>query len=148
VLKGIEGKAMEIEAVVAPGTSSLVELNLFRSPDGKETTSVRLYRNGEPYNRHGGERWTVSIDTSRSSLDPTVSHRFPSNVEFLRFDKEPLRIRLFIDMSIVEVFVDGQASLAERVYPTRPDSNGVSVRANGDGTTVELFNAWQMRGIY
>ena len=134
--------------MIEPGTSSLVEINLFRSPDGKETTSLRLYRDGEPYNKHGGERWTVSVDTSRSSLDASVSHRFPSNVEFLRFGKEPFMIRLFIDMSIVEVFVNDQTSLAERVYPTGSNSKGVSVRANGNGATVKLLNAWQMKSIY
>jgi beta-fructofuranosidase len=139
---------MEMEAVIQPGTSSMVEINLLRSPDGEEYTSLRFYRDGEPYNKHGGERWTASIDTSRSSLDPSVSHRFPSNLEFLRFDKEPLRLRIFVDMSMVEVFVNHQAALAERVYPARANSNGVSVRANGNGTVVESLNAWQMKSIY
>lgn len=148
LLDGIEGNSMEMEAVIQPGTSSMVEINLLRSPDGEEYTSLRFYRDGEPYNKHGGERWTASIDTSRSSLDPSVSHRFPSNLEFLRFDKEPLRLRIFVDMSMVEVFVNHQAALAERVYPARSDSKRVSVRANGNGVVVESLNAWQMKSIY
>jgi len=147
LLEGIEGNAMEIEAVIGPGGSSMMEINVLRSPDSAEYTSVKFYRSGEPYNKHGGQRWTVSIDTSRSSLRPEVSHPFPVNTEFLRFNNEPLKIRLFIDMSIVEIFVNNQASLAQRVYPLKEESTGVSVRANAGGTVIETLNAWQMKSI-
>ena len=35
---------------------------------------------------------------------------------------EPLRLRVFIDKSVVEVFANGRQCLALRVYPGREDS--------------------------
>jgi beta-fructofuranosidase len=147
-LTGIRGKSMEMEAVMHPGGSSVVELQVLCSPDGEECTTVRLTRGGQPYNRHGGERWSLAIDTYRSTTNPGVGLPFPQRVEFLRFGNEPFRIHVFVDMSVVEVFVNEQAALVERAYPERPDSGGVRVWASGDGAVLHRLTAWQMKSIY
>ena len=50
---------------------------------------------------------------------------------------EPLKLRVFIDRSVVEVFVNGKQYLAMRVYPGRKDSVGVSVRAQGQDAVLK-----------
>lgn len=146
-LHAVSGKALEIEAVIEPGGSSLVEINVLRSPEAAEYTSVKLHRCGEPYDRRGGQRWTLSIDTARSSLRPEVAHCVPDTMEFLRFDDEPLRVRLFIDISVVEAYANEQASLIGRAYPRRDDSVGVAVRASGRGAALASLTAWRMNSI-
>jgi len=147
-LDGICGKSLELDAVLHPGGSAVVEFNVLCSPDGEEYTTVRLTRGGEPYNRHGGERWSVSIDTYRSTTNPGVGLPFPARSEFLRFNNEPFRIRLFVDMSIVEVFVNEQAALVERTYPEKADSTGVRLWASGDGAVLQRLSAWQMKSMW
>ena len=48
----------------------------------------------------------------------------------------------------VEVFANGVQCVAMRVYPTRADSIGVSLRAQGQDATLNSLDAWQMKGIW
>jgi len=147
VLKGINGNSMEISAQIDPGNSSLVELNVLRSPDAAEYTSIRFVKDGEPYNRQGAQRWTLSIDTSHGWQKAGIRHKLPSRTEFLQFNNEPLSLRIFLDVSIVEVFVNDKAHQAERTYPWLPQSTGVSIRSTGNGKLQKL-QAWPMATIY
>ena len=61
---------------------------------------------------------------------------------------EPLRLRVFVDKSVVEVFVNGKQCVATRVYPEREDSVGVSLRSQGQDARVVSLEAWQMENIY
>ncbi len=61
---------------------------------------------------------------------------------------EPLRLRVFIDRSVVEVFVNGKQCVALRVYPDREDSIGVSMRSQGQDAEIISVDAWQMESIY
>ena len=63
-------------------------------------------------------------------------------------EDEPLRLRVFIDKSIVEIFVNDQQCVAARVYPGGDDSVGVSLRAQGSAAILESLDAWQMSNIY
>jgi beta-fructofuranosidase len=55
---------------------------------------------------------------------------------------------VFIDKSVVEVFVNGKQCVAMRVYPGRADSIGVSLRSQGQDATLKSLDAWQMKNIY
>jgi beta-fructofuranosidase len=61
---------------------------------------------------------------------------------------EPLRLRVFIDHSVVEVFANGKQYAALRVYPGRDDSLGVSLRSQGRSCVLKSLDAWQMKSIY
>ena len=45
---------------------------------------------------------------------------------------------------MVEVFANGRQCLTQRIYPTRPDSVGVSLAARGGGVAVRRLDAWKM----
>jgi len=53
VFDGIGGNALEIIAEIDPGHSSLIELNVLLSPDAKEATAIRLYRDGKHRHEYG-----------------------------------------------------------------------------------------------
>jgi len=55
---------------------------------------------------------------------------------------------VFVDRSVVEVFVNGNLYLAMRVYPSRQDSVGVSVRAQGQDAVLKRLDAWPMQSIW
>ena len=143
VLKGIAGNAMEIAAEIKAQGAPMVELNVLRSPGAEEVTRIRFFR-GRGY--RGAS--VVSIDSSRSSTLPDVQSRPPENAPVTLGREEPLRLRVFVDRSVVEVFVNGKQCAAVRVYPGREDSIGVSLRAQGQDAVLTSLDAWQMKSIY
>ena len=152
VLEGIGGNAIELAAEIEPQDAREVSVNVLRSDDGEELTSIRFYRRGHmatPGHSMRGDRMdAVAIDTSRSSLLPDVMARPEEVAPFKLHEGEPLRLRVFIDKSVVEVFANGRQCLALRVYPGREDSVGVSVRAQGSDAVLRSLDAWQMKSIW
>ena len=61
---------------------------------------------------------------------------------------ETLKLRIFIDNSVFEVFVNGKQALAARVYPGRDDSLGISLLSQGKNTKLKSLDVWQMKNIY
>ena len=143
VLEKIEGKAMEIEAVIRPGSAQEVGLHVLRSPDGKERTEIALTMRKDA----DGLR-QLEIDVSSGSLREDVPERSPERGPLRLADDEPLRLRIFIDRSIVEVFANDRQCLTCRVYPNGGESAGVSVFAKGGDARLESLDAWQMRSIW
>jgi len=143
VLKNVRGNAMEIVAEIDPKGSPMVEMNVLRSPKREEVTRIAFYRN-----RGFRGKSLITIDSSYSSLSPDVRSRAPETGPVALGRDEPLRLRVFIDRSVVEVFVNGKQCVAMRVYPSREDSLGVSLRSQGQDATLKSLDAWQMENIY
>jgi len=151
VLEQVSGKAMEIAAEIETQGSPVVEMNVLRSPLGEEYTRITFYENGGYRDRgHSGspQQSLISIDSSRSSLAPDVVCRAPETAPVYLDSGEPLRLRVFIDRSVVEVFVNGKQCIAVRVYPEREDSVSVSLRAQSRDAKLKSLDAWQMDSIY
>jgi beta-fructofuranosidase len=90
----------------------------------------------------------ITVDTSYSSVLPDALSRAPETAPVFLEPEEPLKLRVFVDKSVVEVFVNGKQCLAVRIYPGREDSVGVSLRAQGRDATLRSLDAWQMCSIY
>ena len=152
VLEGISGNAMEIAAEIDPEGAPMVEMNVLRSPEREEYTRIAFFRNGGYAHRGQGRDRVrdsvVTIDSSYSSALPDVASRPPETAPVHIKPDEPLKLRVFVDRSIVEVFVNGKQCVAVRVYPGREDSLGVSLRAQGRDATLKSLDAWQMKSIY
>ena len=154
VLDGVMGKTMEIVTEIAPPklpTTGMVELNVFRSPNREELTRISFFRNRGFRNRDRGDNQhysMISIDSSHSSLLPDSRCRPPESAPILMEEDEPLCLRVFVDKSVIEVFVNGKQCLALRVYPSRDDSAGVSLLAQGQDMMLKSLDAWQMKNIY
>jgi beta-fructofuranosidase len=56
-------------------------------------------------------------------------------------------VRVLIDHSALEVFVNGRA-LTARVYPTRPDAVGCSLTVRSGSATLCSSSSWEMRDIW
>jgi beta-fructofuranosidase len=150
VLKAIRGSCMELVAEIDPQESRWVQLNVLRSPDAEERTSITFYNYDRVLSHWYHARGCVCLDGSRSSNRPDVWLRPPETavVERAAAPMPPLTLRVFIDRSVVEVFVNGTQYLAMRVYPGRKDSVGVSLRAQGGPAVLKSLHAWQMRSIW
>jgi sucrose-6-phosphate hydrolase SacC (GH32 family) len=57
-----------------------------------------------------------------------------NNVQLGPFElagKEPWKLQIFIDTSVIEVFANGRACLTERAYPARKESLRIGLFARG-----------------
>ncbi len=143
VLDGITGNAMEIAAEIDTQGAPMVELNVLRSPKREEYTRIAFFR-------HRGYRGKslITLDTSYASVHPDVHSRAPETAPVAIGSRESLKLRVFVDKSVVEVFVNGRQCVAVRVYPERRDSVGVSLRSQGRDALLKSLDAWQMNSIY
>ena len=57
---------------------------------------------------------------------------------------EPLKLRVFVDKSVVEIFANDRQAIGRRVYPARADSLGVALFATGGSARVKSVRAWEM----
>ena len=159
-LKNVSGNAMEIYAEIDTKEATMIELNVLQSPKSEEYTTISIlpkrgYRSGRNYWSVPGERRVrtaipslVSLETSHSSVLPGASARAAETAQVLIGEEETVKLRIFIDKSVVEVFVNGKQCVATRVYPGRDDSIGVSIRSQGSSSELVSLDAWQMENIY
>ncbi len=157
ILPNMAGNAMELQLTLAPATQiPTIDVAVLRSEDGAEATHIRIYRhrgrmNWEHFQECGG--WggysfdtVVTIDNTQSSLSPNAISRAPDERSFFLGAEEPLRLQIFVDKSIVEVFVNDKLCLSTRAYPTRPDSIGISVCAKECDSTLLDAKMWDYSG--
>ena len=174
VFKNIKGNAMEINLEIDPKDAPVININVLRSPGKEEYTQInfliergmstgRDYRFGEiarvqslagnppappaPASQPVRES-LISIESLFSSLYPDVRPRGPETGSFLLNRDETLKLRIFIDKSVVEVFANGKQVVGLRVYPSRDDSVGFSIRSQGQDSELKSLEAWQMKSIY
>ena len=148
----VRGDAMEISAEIDPKAAAMVEMDVLCSPDGEERTRILFFKERGYADRTRGKQGAfasvVSIDSSLSSVAGDVLSRPPETAQFQLEEGEHLRLRVFLDRSILEVFVNDKICLGIRVYPERKDSLGVSLRAQGQEAQLLSLDAWRMETIY
>jgi beta-fructofuranosidase len=137
VTNGLDGSGMEIVAELEPGDAERFGLAVFRSPDGAEETRI-------VYDRARGE---LAIDRARSSIGSAPERTTVGGACPLDADGR-LRLRVFLDGSIIEVFANDTACLTARAYPTRPDSTGVALFAEGGAATARSLDLWEMASVW
>jgi beta-fructofuranosidase len=157
VLPEVTGDALELDLELEAQAAPVVELNVLRSPGADEYTRISFYRErgfrATSWNQTAGYpaqsvQSVLSIDTSHASMAADVRPRPPESAQVVLGTEEPLKLRVFVDRSVVEVFANGRQCLAVRVYPEREDSVGVSLRSQGAPSLVRSLQAWQMGSIW
>jgi len=156
VLRNVRGNAMEVVAEIDPRNAPMVEMNVLRSPNAEEVTSIRFFKNRGYRHREFGRRSphsgkvssVITIDSSYSSILPDALCRAPETAPVFIDRNDTLKLRVFVDRSVVEVFVNGRQCVAMRVYPGREDSVGVSLRSRGRDALLKSLDAWHMKNIY
>jgi beta-fructofuranosidase len=150
VLEAIRGNTLEIQAEIDLGESKYIRLNVLRSTDKSEYTAINFYREGGvcfANDNFGNRDSLVIIDPGFSSTAGDVEPQTPQQCSFHLEKGEPLELRVFIDRSVVEVFVNNTSACLTRVYPEDPDSLGVSLYSRGRPATCRRITAWKMKRI-
>jgi beta-fructofuranosidase len=125
---------LEIIAEFMPDPVGLTGLQVRCAGDGSEGTSI-IY---------DAERSTLSLDTRQASSDPGANGSLAVTHVDLASD-EPTRLRVFVDRSVVEVYLNDRICITGRVYPTREDSLRVRVMAPDRQAIARPVDVWAMR---
>lgn len=155
-LDNIEGNTLELNIEVRSTGWTEFGVLVCASPGGEEQTSVSVDVTTK----------TLKVDFTKSSLNENIQFvpfRGDQPVEGLPEEKqktqaqettfelnleENLRLRLFIDHSVLEVFANERQCLVQRMYPTRSDSVGVRLFCRGGDAEVKQLQAWDMGSIH
>lgn len=144
------GDVMELAVEIDPGKAMEIGVKVRCSPDGAEETLI-------VYNR---KEKRLKIDFRKSTLDrnifysglpvwqnlrgkPPVTQEAP----FELADGETLKLRIFIDKSVLEVFANGRQCITQRIYPSRKDSNQVKLFAKSAAAKALVVKAWDMEQV-
>jgi beta-fructofuranosidase len=138
LLDGVQGDNLEIVAEFESDGAAEFGLRLRCSPDGQEQTRI-VYR---PAPRQ------VVLERDASSVSPDVE-RGECMAPVESAAGESLRLHIFLDRSVLEVFVNGgRTCLASRIYPLRPDSLGVGLFARCGNVKLKSMDIYRMRTIW
>ena len=148
---GVTGNAMELALSIEPREATEIRLELLRSDDGAEQTTIRFCRGGGLSGRGVDYQYKADVlvlDNARASLSAGLWPRPAEVAPFHLEEGETLDLRIFVDKSVVELFANGRQVMGVRAYPERPDSVGVAIRSVGTDATLKSLDAWQMKSIY
>jgi sucrose-6-phosphate hydrolase SacC (GH32 family) len=152
VLDGVWGDGLELALEMEPEGAREFGVKVRCSPDGVEQTAVV----------YAPEERALKVDVGRSTLDENIRYTYYRNLGALdRLPEsqrrvsaqaaplelapgEPLRLRLFLDRSVLEVFANSRQCITQRIYPTRRDSLGVLLFARGGSVRVKSVQAWDL----
>jgi len=150
-LDDVAGDCLELDMIIDPGEAKRFGLKVRCSPDEQEETVI-CYESGKKQ---------LLIDMAKSSLDDikyyTLSMNLPNHTPdmldqlvtqqaapFELNESEKLRLRIFLDRSILEVFANGRQCITQRIYPKREDSLGIVLFSEGGSMIVEALEAWDI----
>ena len=133
-LPGVAGRQLEIVATIDPGAASEAGVEVLKSADGREVTRVG-------YDAAAGQ---IVLDLSSSSLNSAVFNRERRTAPYRPPSGQPIRLHVFVDHSVVEVFVDGREAFSFRSYPTLADADRVDLYARG-GTAAADVEVWTLQ---
>ncbi|MCC6354033.1 MAG: GH32 C-terminal domain-containing protein, partial [Verrucomicrobiae bacterium] len=156
MLEGVRGDCLEISAVFEPGDAAEFGIKVRCSPDGAEQTAITCAPAAQ----------ALKTELSKSTLDPSIRYAcmnvdwakerdIPEDRRFATeqvapFSLKPgelLRLRVFVDRSVVEVYANERQCITQRIYPTRPDSVGVALFARGGTAKLSSLDAWDMSPV-
>lgn len=131
------GRSLEIIAEFEPGEARMFGLWVCCSPDHSERTLIAC----------DVIQQQLIIDRSDASLASGVD-REPQMAPLRVSPDQRIRLHLFIDGSVIEVFADGHVCITSRVYPTRAESVFVELFALDGDATIASLDIWTLKSIW
>ena len=135
-LSGINGTMLEIEMTVRTPDGTRFGIGVRRSPDGEEETLIGY---DTRFNR-------FFIDRDKSSLNAS-EHQKGVQGGALELQDGILRLKIYVDHSMIEAYANDRKSITSRVYPSRDDATGLRLWGE-DGARLERLNVWTLRSAY
>ena len=143
-MDGLASDCMELKLTIEPQSARRFGLKLLCSPDGEEETVISY----EAKNRE------FIIDFENASTDKSLVYycgaevlkpgRFKQIIPYSLRSRQELNLDIFVDRSAIEIFVNSQICIVQRVYPTRADSKQVGCFSEDGSIHVKNILKWEM----
>ncbi|MCZ6680183.1 MAG: glycoside hydrolase family 32 protein, partial [Candidatus Poribacteria bacterium] len=151
-LDDVRGDCLELAVEMDARDAREFGVKVRCSPDGAEQTAIVCNPGAK----------TLSVEVARSTLDPGIRYAYYRNeganerlpegkrtvaAQEAPFDLtagESLRLHIFLDRSVLEVFANGRQCVTQRIYPSRSDSLGVALFSRSGSVNVKSVEAWDM----
>ena len=130
--EGPRGRALELDVTLESSDARRYGLVICRAPDGREETVVR----------YDAVARRLEVDTTRSSLGE--GSKTIESAPFHLADGEALRLRVFIDQSVIEVYANERQAIVRRIYPTMAERGQVALYCEEGSARVVSAKAWEM----
>lgn len=127
----VRGWQMEIKATINPGTATQTGFIVGQNDTKTEFTKIWYdYQNQK-----------MIVDRTKSSTNPNTPRDIQS--EFFSLPAgQSVEWHLFIDGSVIEVFINNRWAFATRIYPTDITSNKVDLFSAGGNATASAVQIW------
>ena len=129
-LKGLHSRHCEIAMEFEAGSQGTLYLELNKSERGEEKAVV-IY---------DGVADAIYVEAGKCG---GAAQRVGGYVQ----GRGTTKLRVFLDGSALEIFVNDRETLTTRVYPSREDSDGLRLYAEG-GVRVNRLQVWEMGSGY
>jgi len=127
------GQQYEILAEITPNRATQFGFMLHKNPDGSEYT--KLY--------YDADTKEFVVDQLHSSRKKGIPLRVKKDA--LTLDtSNPTKFHIFVDGSVVELFVNDQHALTTRIFPSQQRSDLAEIFSEGDGIRVKA-QIWTIR---
>ncbi|KAK0645229.1 Fructan 6-exohydrolase [Lasiodiplodia hormozganensis] len=142
-IDGLASKAYHLQATLDEWPKDgQVGFKLRASPDGQEFTTVYYTpaNNTLVLNRIDS---SLITNFTRSSFNGYFEpFLFPSNSSASGVAPEPITFNIFVDGSLLEIFINDRLSLTSRVYPSKADALGVVAVSTGGAAVFKNVTFW------
>ena len=134
--EGIAGKAIELVVELEVGDAAEVGLKV-RQGEGEETVIG--------YDVRRKEVFVDRYPSGEKEFHPTFADLFEASMEA---PEGRVKLHVFVDWSSVEVFADdGAIVFTSQVFPS-PDSEGVSIYAEGGEARLVSLDMWTLASVW
>lgn len=133
-LGGVAGDALELQLKLAANVTGTVVIDVLESEDGTESTRITF----------DADAGTLSLDTRQSSRSKTIEGDLFS-IPAARLHSTAPMIRVFVDHSVIEVFLDDQTCITARAYPVESESVRTSISSSIGPTAFDGLDIWEMQ---
>ena len=141
----IRDAGMEIRLTIKPNDATRFGIKLLCSNGCEEETVVT----------YDAQQQEFVIDFENASEDknltyagreggPLPSGSWKQTVPYALSGNRALDLDIFVDRSVVEIFVNSEICIVQRVYPTRDDSKGFRLFTRDRGIRAENIVKWEM----
>ena len=137
-LEAIKGDDLEVELVMANDARDPKKagLSFRRTPDAQEKIDLTY----DPVAKR------FEIDRRKHSLDPDMRGREIDGGP-LDLGSAPVSLRLFLDRSMVEAYINERKSITSRAFPSRDDALGLRIIGAPQARVIRL-RVWRLGGAY
>ena len=143
VIEELCSDCMEVKLTILTADAGELGIKLLCSPDSEEQTVITYDRSAQVF----------VIDFTRASSDTSLDYPKPIDSRIPRLKQivpyplkngGELHLDIFVDRSIIEIFVDSRICLVQRVYPTREDSRQFRLFSRDAPIIVKDIVRWRM----